>query len=57
MQTQYIKLIETNYGSGFKGTLLDLMRDVYKKGQESKELDFDATEYFNMEFTVIQVEG
>lgn len=57
MRTEQVQLIEMKYNpSFFKGTLLDLLREVYEAGQESKESPFDKTKYFNIAFESITFE-
>ena len=45
MELENIHLQETNYGKGFKGSLYDLLSDVFMAGQSNPEKDFAVNEY------------
>ena len=57
MQLDQIHLQETTYGKGFKGTLMDLLRDVFEAGQKSPDdlYCFEDNEYSKIDIAIISI--
>lgn len=55
MEIDQIRLQETYYGKGFKGTLKDLLRDVFESAKKNTDQDFEDNEYSKISIDSITI--
>ena len=55
MRLDQINLQETMYGKGFRGTLEDLLNDVFNAGSKNHEQNFEDNEYSKIDIALISI--